>query len=517
MAASLIASAAGAAGGLELTVLRADQAVPVESADALTARVAIQLREGFTAADLVAAFESEADEAGALGLVVAELRRHGALRVESVFTPAPRNQALSRRLGLERYAVAQLEAGTDPAALGRALSTIERVIKVAEAESLGGAHTVPSVNDPLFGSSWHLENLGQVVFGVPGVGGADVRARRGWAVARTVASEPATVAVLDTGVSLSHPDLAGVLLPGRSFMSPTFPEAYDDATSISHGTYCAGIVAAMADNGIGVAGAAPTARILPVRVLASNRTGTQTTCASAVIWASDQGADVITMSLGWGAPSSTGVLGAALAYAAASGVVLCSSVGNTPGGEIGYPASDPLVIGVGGTDNRDGPFSGGTTGAAVSLSAPAVGVMTTTDDSAAGLNGYAALDGTSMACPIVAGAAALVRSINPALTAGEVRAILQTTADDLGSPGRDPVFGFGRVNFEAAARAAVASLPCRADADGSAGLTIADLTQMLSWYFAGDPRADIDASLTISVDDIFLFLRMWFAGCSVGP
>ncbi|MBY0263237.1 MAG: S8 family serine peptidase, partial [Phycisphaerales bacterium] len=474
-------------------------------------------REGTVGGELVEAFAGRTSGRSRLDGLCQLLRAGGATGVRLAIDPPALDTELASRLGLDRHVVVELGANADAAVLRDALAGESALTEVVELEAVGRAHAVPGVNDPLFPNCWHLANTGQPVFGTPGLAGADVRATRAWAVARTSTSTPVTVAVLDTGVSQSHPDLAGAMVTGRNFLSSTFPLAYDDTTTISHGTYCAGIVAATANNAIGVAGGAPAARIMPVRILNSSRTGTQTTCAGAVTWAADQGAGVISMSLGWGTASTTGVLNAAIAYAAARGVVMCASVGNEPGGTIGYPASDPAVIAVGGTDNRDQAFSGGTTGAAMSLSAPAVGVFTTTDDSTAGLDGYAPVDGTSMACPIAAAGAALVRSINPTLTGAQVRTILESTADDLGAPGRDPVFGFGRVNFEAAARSALATLPCRADADGSGSLTIADLTQMLSWFFAGDPRADIDASLAVSVDDIFLFLRMWFAGCSVGP
>lgn len=511
VAASLLVPAALAAGAVGGADGVAGIRVVEGGGEVFADRVAIKLAPGVTSEQLSLAFAgSGGSELDALCVF---LRAAGAVEVAPAIQPPPKDAALASRLGLDRVAVVRLGPGADAVGLGAALARRFPQVEAAEAEPVGRAHSLVNVNDPLFPSAWHLENTGQSVYGVAGVPGADVRARAAWSVARTVPSATVTVAVLDTGVSLSHPDVGTALVPGRNFLSSTAPLAYDDASNLSHGTYCAGIIAATLNNSIGVAGAAPPARVMPVKMLTSSRTGTQTTCSSAVIWAADQGAGVISMSLGWGAPSSTGVLGAALVYAAAREVVVCASVGNTPGASVSYPASDPLVIAVGGTDNRDRGFTGGTTGPEMSLSAPAVGVVTTCDDSVGGADSYTVVDGTSMACPVVAAGSALVRSINPLLTAPQVRSMLESTADDLGTPGRDPVFGFGRVNFERAARAAVLSIPCRADMDRSGARTIDDLFLFLSYYFVGDPRADFDVSLSVSIDDLFTYLNAWFAGC----
>jgi subtilisin family serine protease len=430
------------------------------------------------------------------------------------FFPAPKDEASARRLGMDRFATLVVPDGTDVRAMAGDFAKLTDLIEMAEVDLNGRAHSDP--NDALFSQQWALNNVGQTVNGQPGVAGADIHAEAAWAISHSFT--PIVVAILDTGVSQSHPDLAGVQVPGHNTVQPSTPDAYDDtanglstgALSVSHGTYCAGIAGAAFNNGIGIAGVSPNVRIMPVKVLANIALGSQTSCANGLVWASDNGARVASMSLGWG--GSTSALSTAISYASAHNVLMCASVGNAPGTPISFPASSPSdsIIAVGGTANTDQSFVGETTGSQMGLVAPAADVLCTTDE-ATTIDGYSLQSGTSMACPIIAGVAAMIMGEEPSLTALQVRDILESTADDLGDPGRDPIFGFGRVNAAAAMQAAH-RLVCPIDIDGNGHVDIYDIFAYVGYFFQANPLADFDHSGSATVDDLFLFLSAYIAG-----
>jgi len=214
-----------------------------------------------------------------------------------------------------------------------------------------------------------------------------------------------------------------------------------------------------------VAGVHWRADILPVRVL-TGCGGSTTDCADGIIWAVDHGADVGTLSLQYYDYSA--YFEDATEYAAANDVLLVAAAGNNFGRRIAWPARFENVIAVGATDNRD-EFAGFSNwGDEAELAAPGVDVYATWVN-----NSYTYLDGTSMATPHVAGVACLVRSLDPTLTADEVRAILAETADDLGPAGWDDRFGHGRINAEAALLAAGAGAPPLAGATPGATVHLA--------------------------------------------
>jgi type VII secretion-associated serine protease mycosin len=246
------------------------------------------------------------------------------------------------------------------------------------------------------------------------------------------------VAVLDSGVDAEHPDLAGRVLPGRDYVDGSTDGRVDP---VGHGTTVASLVAGGGDPATGLA---PDARILPVRVLdEQNRYQSASTVAEGVVWAVDHGAQVINLSLGGSRESDS--LGEALAYAMAHDVVLIACTGNATGDSSGvwYPAREPGVVAVTGLT-----FSGGTpvgwpeslTGPETVLAAPAV--MT----GALAGGGHRQVQGTSFSSALVAATAALIRARWPELPAGEVVNRLVATADHLGAPGRNPIFGFGAVD-----------------------------------------------------------------------
>jgi type VII secretion-associated serine protease mycosin len=264
------------------------------------------------------------------------------------------------------------------------------------------------------------------------------------------------VAVVDTGVRADHEDLGGRVLAGHDFVGPG-----DGRTDPNgHGTHVAGIIAANADNGVGIAGAAPGVHILPVRVLDAGGSGSMSTVAAGIIWAADHGARVINLSLG-GDSDSVGVR-VAMQYAISKGAIVVAAAGNNGDKPVPernhptYPGADPEAVAVAAVDaslNHPG-FSN--TGAYVDLAAPGVGVLSTFSSAR---NAYAFMDGTSMATPYVSAAAALVVATNPALKPAQVAATLEDTARDLGPAGPDGAFGHGLVNPLAAVIAATPKPP----------------------------------------------------------
>jgi len=410
---------------------------------------------------------------------------------------------------MDRFSTIWVPEGTDVRSMLRELEALGEMFELVELDWNGSAQT-PPVNDPHFPQQWHLLNTGQNIDGTIGVAGADIKAPEAWVYAPMLS--PIVVAVLDTGVSQSHPDLLGIQLPGRNLVNATTPTLTDDNTTISHGTYCAGVVAALPNNSIGVAGVAPNARILPVKTLQSIQIGSQTTCANGLTWAADNGARVASISASWGSASATGALATAVAYAAVRNLVVCASTGNTPGVSIGYPARWSSVIAVGGTSSADLAWSGGTTGIEIDVVAPADNILTTSDDNS-GINGYSRQTGTSLSCPMAAAVVALILGVNPDLTAEQARDVLFASVDDLGPPGWDEIYGHGRINALRAVQAARATLPCPLDADGNGIVDIEDVFAFVDYYLEPSIRADFDGNGLVNLDDLFLYLQGWFVGC----
>jgi subtilisin len=250
------------------------------------------------------------------------------------------------------------------------------------------------------------------------------------------------VAILDTGIDYDHPDLAANIAGGVYFAGGFLDEFFgrDGSTSPSawndnngHGTHCAGIVAAL-QNGTGVVGVAPQATLHAVQVLDDRGSGYTSDICQGLEWCADHGIDVASMS--FGGDHTTALRGACQA-AQSAGVILVAASGNGYGAAVLYPAAYDSVIAVSATDSGDNLASFSNIGPQIELAAPGVSIKSTY----AG-GGYATMGGTSMACPHVAGAVAL------ALAGGvsNPRSRLQDTAVDLGVPGRDTRFGYGRVD-----------------------------------------------------------------------
>ncbi|WP_174361749.1 type VII secretion-associated serine protease mycosin [Micromonospora aurantiaca (nom. illeg.)] len=274
----------------------------------------------------------------------------------------------------------------------------------------------------------------------------ELRAKTAW---RTSTGRGVVVAVIDSGVDGTHPDLAGQVLPGLDLVTP---DGSDGPDPVGHGTTVAGLIAGRADDDRGVLGLAPDAKILPVRVLdVENRYDDALIIAKAVRWAVDNGAQVVNLSLG--GSSDNPALAAALDYAFARDVVVVACTGNLATStttEVWYPAREPGVLAVAGLERTsENLWSGSITGHETVLSAPATGLY------GARPEGYWRVQGTSFAAPLVAATAALVRARYPKMSAGDVVNRLIATARDLGPTGRDDRFGYGLVDPVAALTADV--------------------------------------------------------------
>ncbi|WPZ19788.1 S8 family peptidase [Geobacillus subterraneus] len=255
----------------------------------------------------------------------------------------------------------------------------------------------------------------------------------GWTLSRGRQTVP--VAVIDSGVDVTHPDLVRRLGPGYNVLADN--RSPDDENG--HGTHVAGIIASQPNNGEGVAGMTWFNPIMAVKVLNADGYGTSIDVAKGIRWAVDRGAKVINLSLGNYQPSS--VLEEAIRYAYAHDVVLVAASGNDSTSQPSFPAAYPEVISVGAVDPDLSYALYSNYGDYVDVVAPGTNIASTFTG-----HRYAALSGTSMAAPHVTALAALIRSINPRLTNDEVRRMIIQSADDLGERGKDPHYGYGLIN-----------------------------------------------------------------------
>ncbi|MFE9930498.1 type VII secretion-associated serine protease mycosin [Streptomyces sp. NPDC005533] len=325
-----------------------------------------------------------------------------------------------------------------PRALGRAAAAL------TAAALLTAATAFPAAADTIRDRQWGLLAL---------------RAEEAWGTTR---GDGVTVAVLDTGVDDSHPDLAGQVLEGTDLIG--MGAGRGDRTWARHGTAMASIIAGHGhgpSRGQGVLGLAPQARILPVRVILEEgdpgrgkaRDSKGGALAEGIRWAADHGADVINLSLGDDSDSAHHEAGEdeAVQYALAKGVVVVASAGN--GGETGdrvsYPAAYPGVIAVTAVDRRGRKATFSTRNWYATVSAPGVDVVIADPD-----RSYYEGWGTSAAAAFVSGAAALIKAEHPDLSPAQIKKLLEDTASDSPAGGRDDARGHGTVDPVAALQAA---------------------------------------------------------------
>lgn len=292
--------------------------------------------------------------------------------------------------------------------------------EVAFAELDYIAYASVSPNDTYYSNQW----------GIP-----KIQAPQAWDL--TTGSSAVKIAILDTGIDQDHEDLKGKIVANRNF---TTSRTVDDR--YGHGTHVAGIAAATTNNSKGVAGVGYNSSLMNVKVLSDNGSGNYSWVANGIVWAADNGAKVISMSLGGGSPSST--LENAVNYAWSKGAVVVAAAGNSNTSAPSYPGYYANAIAVAATDQNDGRASFSNYGDWVDIAAPGVDIYSTlpNHNNRIGIKDYGYLSGTSMATPFVTGVAALVWSRYPAWTNSDVRNRLQTSTD--------PTSGFstaiGRVN-----------------------------------------------------------------------
>lgn len=245
------------------------------------------------------------------------------------------------------------------------------------------------------------------------------------------------VAIIDSGIDYTHPDLSSQYV---ALGYDWYNGDNDPMDDYSHGTHCAGIVAATINNSVGIAGVA-NVKIMAEKFLSSGGSGVALDAANSIIHAVDAGADILSNSWGGGAPDI--LIEDALKYAAANDVVIIASAGNSASDMPNYPAYYPQAISVSATNEYDQLAGFSTYGSTIEIAAPGDSIYSTLPVS---MGNYGFKSGTSMACPHVSGVAALIKSAFPSWSAERIRERLQEATEDLGDPGRDIYFGYGLIN-----------------------------------------------------------------------
>ena len=337
----------------------------------------------------------------------AALKRHRAEDAGPVGTTGYR---VARIHGRPQDAVSELES--DP------------LVEDAEPNYIRTASAVP--NDPAYAYG-DQDYLKQMRMGVA------------WDVTKGTTAK--TIAILDTGIDLDHPEFSGRRRTGYN----AFTNGTNVADDSGHGTVVAGIAAAATNNGRGIAGAAWNAGILPVKVMNANGEGTDANIAEGITWAVDHGATVLNLSLG--GPGASAVLKSAVDYALSRDRVVVVAAGNEGSDVPSYPAAYKGVLAVTATDAQSNFAWFSNHGWWVDVAAPGMGIV-------GPINGpgeeYVIGDGTSFAAPLVAGVAFLVRVKNPTWTQSQVLWRIRSTSRDMGPSGIDPFYGQGRIDAAAA-------------------------------------------------------------------
>lgn len=387
----------------------------------------------------------------------------GARRIDPAFDVAG-DRAGHREAGLDRIYIVRFEGAIDPAlAAGRLAGRPE----VAYAEPNGIARAMLVPNDPTYPSQWAHNNTGQAIrYGGGTVGTVDCDTDTDQAWDLETGSAGLILAIIDTGVDTGHPEFAGRIVAGYDFVNNDTNPVDDEG----HGTCCAGIAVGAGNNAQGIAGVAWGVKLMPVKVLDASGSGTYTAIANGITWAADNGAKVLSMSLGGSVGSTT--LESAVNYAYNKGCAIFAASGNGNTSSLSYPARYTNCIAVGAlspcnerksTTSCDGEtWWGSNYGTGLAFLAPGVRIHTA---DIRGSGGYGSSDyitdfnGTSSATPHAAGIGALVWSENSTLTNAQLKSTLTGTCDDIGAAGYDTQTGYGRLNAFAAVVAAGGGTP----------------------------------------------------------
>ena len=365
----------------------------------------------------------------------------------------------ARAFGLDRWVCIDLPGDAGAAGLLADLSNLSEVEWAAPNRAYR-VHFTP--DDPRVSEQWALSKI---------------NAYAAWELER--GDPDVLIAVIDTGIDYLHPDLGanlwinpgedvdgdglandsdynGIDDDGNGFVddligwdftdAPNYPDGgdylgrdNDPADEMGHGSSIAGIIAAVTGNGRGIAGLAHRCRVMNLRAMTSRGYGEEDDVASAILYAIACGARIINMS--WGDTQISRLLDDVFKYAASRDVVLVASAGNSGSETIHYPSGFNAVISVGASNSDDLLAGFSNTGPTVDLVAPGVDILTTHRDGE-----YATVNGTSYSAPYVAAAAGLLLGRDPELSADAVRGLLVHSADDLGAPGWDHLYGAGRLN-----------------------------------------------------------------------
>ena len=327
-------------------------------------------------------------------------------------------------------------------------------------------------NDPSYGNEWHLPKIA---------------APQAWDVTQGAAG--IVIAILDSGVDPTHPDLAAKLVAGTN----TYDGNTDTRDVYGHGTKVAGAAAATGNNGTGVAGVAMANKIMPIRVTDTAGYAYSSTLANGLTWAADHGAKVMNMSFGGVAGNST--IKSAAQYAQSKGALVVAAAGNC--GCLDSTAENPYMISVSATDGNDNLASWSSYGPYVDLAAPGVSILTTSNG-----GGYGSVSGTSFASPITAGVIGLMMAAKPGLKPSDYETLLKQNADDKGAAGYESYYGWGRVN---AARAVSAAAGYAAPPDTTPP-AVSIAAPAPGSTVAGSVTVDVSASDSGGVTKVDLYL-----------
>ena len=424
-------------------------------------------------------------------------------KVQQVIAPQsapPKKRPVAEHFGLFDFVVVTVPSGVDPDALRLALANSPDVIDVTFDPIVHAYGETVTPNDPYFATEQYaLHNTGTQPSYHPGTAGADIHMEEGWQY--TTGDSSTVLGIIDTGIDFGHPEFNG-----RHWFKAVevFDETDNDSNGFvddalgwnfannnnspqddnGHGTHVAGIAAATGNNGIGIAGMNWACQIMPVKVLAADGTGSTANVAAGIIYAVNEGAQVISMSLGRpGSPDPVESL--AVCYAESLGVVVVVAMGNDNLGTPHYPAAYDSVIAVGATDPDDdraapfcfSPTSGSNWGPWIDVCAPGDNVWSTYPT----IHGsYTNLCGTSMATPHVAGLVSLILGLRHGYPADSVSRLIRLTADDQvgrpteDTPGFDVYHGYGRINAGRALRALAVAFPPVITAPASVATTEGD-------------------------------------------
>lgn len=294
-----------------------------------------------------------------------------------------------------------------------------------------------SPNDPMLSSQWAIRNTGQVINNKAGLMGADIKAESAWDVSRGTGAK---IAILDSGIDLTHPELASKVVANRSFTTPTIADLN------GHGTHVAGIIAADANNGQGVAGVCPDCQLVVGKITNDDLAGSvpSSVIAPAIIWAADNNVQVLNLSIA--GPNFSQAVQDAVMYAWNRNIVVVAAAGNNATLEKRYPAAYQNVVSVANSDSDDAKSPTSNFGDWVQLTAPGDTILSTfpTTQNLRNVNNYGYLTGTSMASPVVAGVAGLVWKTQFGTSNAAVVQQLYASADKIAGTGA--FWRNGRVN-----------------------------------------------------------------------